>query len=224
MTYRLKRFRSFLLLAITAAALCITSVASAQTYVRGYYRSNGTYVAPHYRSNADGDFDNNWTTKGNHNPYTGEYGTRVTPIARTTRRQFTPVVSSVDPIERRLSYEDFYNRVEGIAKAADQVSNGRLEQNDVRTLQLYLRKLRRDMDRDDWKQAERTKKVIMSSRASQRSLVIALDAERRLTKRQRADEERRHRERIWQWQKLLEAEEAQTRELERLRNGIQYRY
>src|SRR5262245_25768429 len=47
--------------------------------VRGYTKSNGTYVAPHMRSAPDGNFWNNWTTKGNVNPYTGVPGTRVTP-------------------------------------------------------------------------------------------------------------------------------------------------
>jgi hypothetical protein len=46
-------------------------------HVNGYYRSNGTYVAPHYRSAPDGDFSNNWSTKGNINPYTGEEGTKT---------------------------------------------------------------------------------------------------------------------------------------------------
>lgn len=52
------------------------------TYVHGYTRSNGTYVAPHYRSAPDGNFYNNWSTKGNVNPYTGEEGTKVEPPPR----------------------------------------------------------------------------------------------------------------------------------------------
>lgn len=39
------------------------------------------YVQGHYRSEADGNFWNNWSTKGNVNPYTGQPGTRVTPPA-----------------------------------------------------------------------------------------------------------------------------------------------
>ena len=46
------------------------------SYVRGYYRSNGTYVQGHHRSARDGNVYNNWTTKGNTNPYTGKEGTR----------------------------------------------------------------------------------------------------------------------------------------------------
>lgn len=37
------------------------------------------YVEPHMRSAPDGNFYNNWSTKGNVNPYTGQPGTRVTP-------------------------------------------------------------------------------------------------------------------------------------------------
>jgi|SRR5438552_3457589 hypothetical protein len=48
----------------------------ADTYVRGYTRSNGTYVQPHYRSDADSNPYNNWSTRGNVNPYTGQPGTR----------------------------------------------------------------------------------------------------------------------------------------------------
>lgn len=46
------------------------------TYVSGYFRKNGTYVQSHYRSAPDGDVSNNWSTRGNVNPYTGQMGTR----------------------------------------------------------------------------------------------------------------------------------------------------
>lgn len=42
--------------------------------VNGYTRSNGTYVAPHYRSNSDSYKFNNYSAKGNVNPYTGKRG------------------------------------------------------------------------------------------------------------------------------------------------------
>lgn len=47
--------------------------------VRGYVRKDGTYVAPHMRSAPDASFQNNWSTSGNVNPYTGEEGKLVTP-------------------------------------------------------------------------------------------------------------------------------------------------
>jgi len=46
------------------------------TSVRGHTRRDGTYVAPHHRTNPDGNRSNNWSTKGNQNPYTGKPGTR----------------------------------------------------------------------------------------------------------------------------------------------------
>ncbi len=54
----------------------IESIILADTYVRGYTKSNGTYVAPHYRSDANNTKSDNWSTRGNKNPYTGKYGTK----------------------------------------------------------------------------------------------------------------------------------------------------
>jgi hypothetical protein len=48
---------------------------SADTYVRGHTRQDGTYVQPHYRSNPDNNRLNNFSTEGNYNPYTGKAGT-----------------------------------------------------------------------------------------------------------------------------------------------------
>ena len=62
----------------------VESVAEARggaVHVRGYYRKSGTYVQPHYRSAPDGNFYNNWSTRGNVNPYTGQPGTKVSPPA-----------------------------------------------------------------------------------------------------------------------------------------------
>ena len=58
----------------------------ADEFVKGYRKRNGTYVAPHMRSDRDGVFRNNWSTKGNINPYTGKFGTRVTPPGSNKRR------------------------------------------------------------------------------------------------------------------------------------------
>jgi hypothetical protein len=52
----------------------------AQVHVRGYTRKDGTHVQPHMRSVPDHNPYNNWSTKGNVNPYTGAVGTRsITP-------------------------------------------------------------------------------------------------------------------------------------------------
>ncbi len=47
--------------------------------VRGYTKSDGTYVEPHYRSDPNGNFNDNWSTKPNVNPYTGQEGSKTNP-------------------------------------------------------------------------------------------------------------------------------------------------
>lgn len=51
--------------------------AQAASRVRGYYKpSTGRYVAPHYRTAPDTSKWNNYSTKGNLNPYTGKLGNK----------------------------------------------------------------------------------------------------------------------------------------------------
>lgn len=67
---------------ILVTGLLITTVAAsikpvlADEYVNGYYRSNGTYVQPYYRSSPNGNPYDNYSTRGNVNPYTGAIGTQ----------------------------------------------------------------------------------------------------------------------------------------------------
>ena len=62
-----KLIMSFVLL------LIVLSVAFAE-YVNGYYRSNGTYVNGYYRSDRNDTVRDNYSYKGNENPYTQEEG------------------------------------------------------------------------------------------------------------------------------------------------------
>jgi hypothetical protein len=48
-------------------------------YTRTYTTRRGTTVRGHYDTNPDGHFGNNYSTKGNINPHTGQEGTKVTP-------------------------------------------------------------------------------------------------------------------------------------------------
>ena len=45
-------------------------------YSSGYTANSGTYVAPHYQTNPNNTQLDNYGTRGNLNPYTGQYGTR----------------------------------------------------------------------------------------------------------------------------------------------------
>tara|TARA_B100001079_G_C15973813_1_gene324499 strand:- start:194 stop:442 length:249 start_codon:yes stop_codon:yes gene_type:complete len=65
-----------LLLVIILVFFTIGSV-FADTWVNGYYRSDGTYVQGHYRSSPNSSKQDNWSTSGNTNPYTGKKGTKT---------------------------------------------------------------------------------------------------------------------------------------------------
>ena len=51
--------------------IAIGSTVAAQTWVNGYYKSNGTYVSSHYRTSPDNSPYNNYSYPGNYNPNTG---------------------------------------------------------------------------------------------------------------------------------------------------------
>lgn len=78
--------KAFVILALAAA---VSAPAFADEYVKGYTRSNGTYVAPHYRSSPNSVQYDNYSTRGNVNPYTGERGSQ-----RDTTYDFKPYDSS----------------------------------------------------------------------------------------------------------------------------------
>jgi hypothetical protein len=64
-----------LVAALTAPIAMAPSTALAcDSYVSGYYRSNGTYVNGYYRSCANSTVTDNYTFHGNTNPYTYETG------------------------------------------------------------------------------------------------------------------------------------------------------
>ena len=67
------------------AFLFTTALSFAQVSVRGYYRSNGTYVQPHQRTAPNYTRNDNYSTVGNVNPYTGEAGTKPRDGYTTTR-------------------------------------------------------------------------------------------------------------------------------------------
>lgn len=69
--------KKIFILVLLAISFTFSSLATAKDiYVNGYDRKDGTYVEPHYRSAPDSTRNNNFSTRGNTNPYTGEVGTK----------------------------------------------------------------------------------------------------------------------------------------------------
>jgi hypothetical protein len=80
------------------AFLFTTALSFAQVSVRGYYRSNGTYVQPHQRTVPNYTRNDNYSTVGNVNPYTGKAGTQprdgYTSTRTTSSNYTTPTTST----------------------------------------------------------------------------------------------------------------------------------
>lgn len=75
------------LLALALCAISIGAVAkggghssggssSGSHYISGHTTKNGTYVAPSHATNPNGTKQDNYSQKGNVNPYTGKEGTK----------------------------------------------------------------------------------------------------------------------------------------------------
>jgi hypothetical protein len=80
------------------AFLFFSVVSFSQVSVRGYYRSNGTYVQPHQRTAPNYTRNDNYSTVGNVNPYTGKAGTQprdsYSAITTTSSYYSTPTYSN----------------------------------------------------------------------------------------------------------------------------------
>lgn len=74
------------------ALLITTSAVFAQVQVHGYTKRDGTYVAPHERTAPNHTVLDNYSTKGNVNPYTGKPGTKnPDPYGTTPTMQPQPL-------------------------------------------------------------------------------------------------------------------------------------
>lgn len=79
---------------VLGVALTMTGVAvgagkgggSSPHTVKGHVTKDGTYVPPHVRTSPNGTKLDNYSTKGNVNPYTGKEGTKD-PFAPTPPRR-----------------------------------------------------------------------------------------------------------------------------------------
>lgn len=60
----------------TAALAATTAFAAGSHSKKGYIKKDGTYVAPSHATNPNKRKADNYSSKGNTNPYTGKEGTR----------------------------------------------------------------------------------------------------------------------------------------------------
>ncbi len=66
--------KKLILLLLTFVSM--VSLAAADEWVNGYTKRDGTYVPGYYRTNPNGTTSDNYSHKGNINPYTGKEGTQ----------------------------------------------------------------------------------------------------------------------------------------------------
>lgn len=78
-----KIITTMLLTLISVIALCQTP-----QYVNGYRKSNGTYVQGYYRTSANHTVRDNYSTKGNVNPYTNKRGTRTYYTSNNSQKTY----------------------------------------------------------------------------------------------------------------------------------------
>ena len=62
---------------LATACVMAGSAWSKDHYVAPHTTKNGTYVQGHYQTNPNGTRNDNYSTKGNINPYTGKSGTKA---------------------------------------------------------------------------------------------------------------------------------------------------
>lgn len=61
----------------TTVCMIVSLLGYSQNSVQGHFRGNGTYVDPYQRTSPNTTNWDNYSTKGNTNPYSGSSGTRA---------------------------------------------------------------------------------------------------------------------------------------------------
>lgn len=81
----MKKLLTFILAIAMLTGVVFSSAEARTVNVRGYYRKSGAYVQSYHRTSPNSTKLDNWSTKGNYNPYTGKRGT-VSPYKYYPKR------------------------------------------------------------------------------------------------------------------------------------------
>ncbi len=79
-----------------------TLFAQSDVYVNGYLKKNGTYVQPHFKTAPNSSMFDNYSTKGNYNPYTGKPGW-IDPYSKVSSSYYSAI-----PYSYRPTYENLF--------------------------------------------------------------------------------------------------------------------
>lgn len=79
-----------------------TLFAQSDVYVNGYFKNNGTYVQPHFKTAPNSSMFDNYSTKGNYNPYTGKPGW-IDPYSKVSSSYYSAI-----PYSYRHNYENLF--------------------------------------------------------------------------------------------------------------------
>lgn len=93
--------------------LCSHHSSFTQVSVKGHYRKDGTYVKPHQRTRPNNTVTDNYSYKGNVNPYTGKVGTRTytQPVKRRAYKYIGDKPLMVYYVEEIISPKRYYEGI-----------------------------------------------------------------------------------------------------------------
>ncbi len=103
--------RTFFLL-ITCFFLNNLSAQKSDVFVNGYLKNDGTYIQPHFRTTPNNSMFDNYSTKGNYNPYTGKPGW-IDPYLKVSNSYYARMPATYKPDYGKLfiylNKKDSYN-------------------------------------------------------------------------------------------------------------------
>jgi hypothetical protein len=86
-----------------------SAFAQDDVWVNGYYKSDGTYIEGHYKTNPNQTVNDNYSTVGNLNPYTGEWGDKPRETSTLINiRPDIPACNTVNPIALPFKSSTYY--------------------------------------------------------------------------------------------------------------------